>query len=742
MWQGDLNLAYADQSISSDNFDVVQPPFNVEAEKYSHGGVADFARTLAYTAIQNPITGMSQIIDRTAGSNVANTLKLVERQDDAKFGSFDWHTQQVAAAAGTMVPFLACLAVTKNISRAVQAEEFALSLGLGSASATASAFRTGEVVSAGFAQAALLEPNHNQNRILQERLLQGITSGVTLGSMHVMSNKLSEFTGASAKNASILNKSLTTGAAGAGGGLVGLGVHSALTGAAMSPAEGVQSVYQAAFTGAVLGGFAGVQLRLHQPKSSLPNLEDYVGKKAGTELFDHEYFNWHEEKSTSWRALTRFDGSFKDLPKLSPLEKVEMIGLLARDADPLMSKPETMNAFVKKLEATQPDALENAQAAVDAAWARAHSLQEAMDVYEAEGPESKQNKRDFAGLKRLHKKAMVNVDETYDARSFALEHRRIDVEKAINEFLSDHHLPKIELLIDFNQDSQFNASYSNGSVTISPHFLSSRQLQPDLINTVYHELSHARQDVLHIILLADRLGLPQETNPAHNAAVKSEFERIRSQSFEVSNLESDPEQRYYGEPTLDRRIEERLNDFIDETLALRAERGLTADEKLLAQDMSRGIATYAEQLYVKNVSTTDRQLRNTQNAIVEFSDKSVNEIIDDLLTKPQVFKERFGFKRIPVELENLGREHKLNPLSRLERWRMRDASEEDLEAQNYYYQELLAKMRPAFVEQLSNLKKSELTLKQTRVKRYFASTLEQQAFPTGILAQITYESQR
>ncbi len=740
MWQGDLNLAYADQSISIDNFDVVQPPFNVAAEKYTDGGMADFARTLAYSAIQNPITGISQIIDRSTGSNVANTLKLVEKQDDAKFGSFDWHTQQVAAAAGTMVPFLACLALTKNISRAVQAEEIALSLGLGSASATASAFRTGEVVSAGFAQAAFLEPNKDQNRIFQERLIQGITSGVTLGSMHAMSNKLSEFTGASAKNASILNKSLTTAGAGAGGGLVGLGVHTALTGEGMSLSEGAQSVYQAAFTGAVLGGFAGAQLRLHQPKSSLPNLEDYVGKKAGTELFDDEYFNWHDEKSTSWRALTRFDGSFKDLPKLSPLEKVEMIGLLARDADPLMSKPETMNAFVKKLEATQPDALENAQAAYDAAWARAHSLTDAMSSYEAEGPESKQNKRDFAGLKRLHKKAMVNIDETYDARSFALEHRRIDVETAINEFLSDHHLPKIELLIDFNADSQFNASYSNGSVTISPHFLSSRQLQPDLVNTVYHELTHVRQDALHITLLADGLGLPQETNPAQNASVKSEFERIRDQSFEVNNLESDPEQQYYGEPTLDRRIEERLKNFIDETLTLRAERGLTADEKLLAQEMSRGIATYSEQIYVKNLRTTERQLRNTQSAIDEASDEGVNKIIDDLLTKPQVFQERFGFKRIPVELEKMGLEHKLNPHSRLERWRMRDASA--VETQYNYYQELVAKMRPIFVEQLTNLKKLESPLKQTRVKRYFANTLEQQAFPTGILAEITYESQR
>ena len=215
--------------LSSDQSLAVRQPESA-ADKGSDGsGIGEFARTLAYAAIQNPVTAVSQILDKATGTNVAPNITMIEKGDQGSFGSARWHVQQVAAGVGALVPFVATLAVTKNLSRAVQAEELALEYCAGSVASTAAHFRTGEMAVAGLLQGAFLEPNQNKDKFFQERLTQGITSGVTMGAMHAFSNKFSDWTGASASGASLLNKSLTTGLAGGAGGFVGLATHGVLT---------------------------------------------------------------------------------------------------------------------------------------------------------------------------------------------------------------------------------------------------------------------------------------------------------------------------------------------------------------------------------------------------------------------------------------------------------------------------------------------------------------------------------
>jgi hypothetical protein len=736
-----VNLANSEGALSNDNTAAVPQPFDVSPDKQS-SGMADFARNLAYSAIQNPITGISQIADKAIGSNLAKTSQLLEKSDNASFGSIDWHAQQVATAVGSLVPFMACLAVTKNISRAVQAEEMALSFGLGSASATASVFRAGEMAVAGFGQAAILEPNQHQDRMFQERLTQGVVSGVTMGSMHALSNKLSEFTGAAERNASIFNKIGTTALAGAGGGFVGIGAHDVITGERTSGSDGLKSIYQAAFSGAILGGLAGSPLRLHQPKSDLTHLEEYLAKGNQKNILDGEFFDRYKDKSASLQAITRPDTA-KDFSTLSPLERVEVVGLLARDADPLLARPEVMNEFINKIKSIPADAIEAAEAEYRNASDRAYRLDKALDAYNGTGgEESNQNKRDFAGLKRLHKKAESELfEEKEGARFFALEQRRVAVETAVNEFLTDHGLPTVELRRTYNSGPI--ASYQEGQVRVDEFMLLSKKTEPNLINSVYHELTHLRQDMLHIKLLADKLEIPAHPTEAEVERVKSEFKRIRDKSNEVNELEKDSGNtglhvfQMYAPESIDYR-KSRVDRLVDQVLTLRSENGLSATEKPLAEEMSRGIATYSEQNYVENLRTTERQLGTVKSVVQHPNSGAVDRIFQSLLDSTRDFQQAYGFKTIPSDLVTLAQEHKLSPFYEFSP----TYDSGNPAAQQRYYDRLINKIEPSFQKQLNSLSARMLDLTEIKHTRYMRSTLEAQAFPTGYLAEIAYNAQR
>ncbi|MBS1955791.1 MAG: hypothetical protein JST89_16525 [Cyanobacteria bacterium SZAS-4] len=540
--------------------------------------VGDFARTLAYTAIQNPVTAVSQILDKATGTNVAANINMIDRADQGSFGGGRWHAQQIAAGVGALVPFVAALAVTKNISRAVQAEELALRYSSGAAAATASAFRTGEMATAGLVQGALLEPNQNKDKFFQERLTQGITSGVTMGSMHMFSNKFSEWTGASAIGASLLNKSLTTGLAGGAGGFVGLEAHGLLTGEALSGKEAVQSVYQAVFTGAALGALGSAQARLHQPKSGLTSIENYLARNEDPTVYSSDYFAQQKEKSSGWR--TPWSGD--EFRPLSPFERVEAASALHRDADPLLRKQETIKDFVERVRAVRSQAFEVADQKDDRVLSRISRLQKSLDARPVEG-ESKQDVRDYAAIKRLEKKAVKLSGETGEELQAAREDYTIRLNAAINDFLTQHHLPNVDLVLGDRLKNGSAASYDNARITVRNQYAGPRELEGDLIDAVYGKVSDFRQDVLRINVLADKLRLPPQPNDVQIQIVKDEFSRIRRQEKEISDK------------------------LVEDVLRLRKDHPLSAEDKLYAEKMpvAPPIGTLAQLAY--NMTDTSVQ---------------------------------------------------------------------------------------------------------------------------------------
>src|SRR5207253_618278 len=153
----------------------------------------------------------------------------------------------------------------------------------------ASMFRTAELGTAGFVDGALLKPNQNSDKMLQERLVQGTISGASMATMHVLSNKLAPLTGANLAGATMIDKAITSAAAGVGGSITGFAMSGLLTDSATDLKSLATTAYQGAYTGALLGTLGSHTLKLHQPKSEMPALESFMAHENVQN--DHHYLD-------------------------------------------------------------------------------------------------------------------------------------------------------------------------------------------------------------------------------------------------------------------------------------------------------------------------------------------------------------------------------------------------------------------------------------------------------------------
>jgi predicted kinase len=77
-----------------------------------------FINAAAHTLVQTPIDAVAQVVDKTTGSNLLPSLRIVPDAKQAEFGSGDWLQQQAGAAIGAL-PYLVLL---HQGSRAVLSE--------------------------------------------------------------------------------------------------------------------------------------------------------------------------------------------------------------------------------------------------------------------------------------------------------------------------------------------------------------------------------------------------------------------------------------------------------------------------------------------------------------------------------------------------------------------------------------------------------------------------------------------
>ncbi|CAN5175848.1 hypothetical protein BH10CYA1_BH10CYA1_39410 [soil metagenome] len=75
-----------------------------------HKGVTDIlgdaVHSALYTAIQEPVSGVTQIVDEVAGTKLLPKVQFLSAPVQAQFGTADWHAQQVGSAVGMLLPFM------------------------------------------------------------------------------------------------------------------------------------------------------------------------------------------------------------------------------------------------------------------------------------------------------------------------------------------------------------------------------------------------------------------------------------------------------------------------------------------------------------------------------------------------------------------------------------------------------------------------------------------------------------
>ncbi|CAN5737153.1 hypothetical protein BH10CYA1_BH10CYA1_34360 [soil metagenome] len=219
--------------------------------------LGDAIHSALYTGIQEPISGITQIVDEFAGTKFLSKMQLISAPEQAKFGSADWHAQQVGSAVGMLLPFLLVRKGVRGVLGTTAAEE----AGLLSKQA-AFGMNMKEAGLTGFAYDAFLRPSQPNNgglgQFLLDRGTQGAVGAGTFMTMTGAGLGLNRLAGASAVERSalipILRNPVATGIiSGIPAGLFSAEANSLTkTGHLASGTELGQSVYGTALIG---GGF-------------------------------------------------------------------------------------------------------------------------------------------------------------------------------------------------------------------------------------------------------------------------------------------------------------------------------------------------------------------------------------------------------------------------------------------------------------------------------------------------------
>lgn len=113
-------LKAADSLLSQIPKQVVRLPEDGKPQ----GLVSQFTGAALHSALQAPANGITQLIDGVAGTSLHEKVKENEwfaAPKEAKFGSLDWHVQQVGAAVGMAADFIVLNKGLKSVARGLTA---------------------------------------------------------------------------------------------------------------------------------------------------------------------------------------------------------------------------------------------------------------------------------------------------------------------------------------------------------------------------------------------------------------------------------------------------------------------------------------------------------------------------------------------------------------------------------------------------------------------------------------------
>lgn len=250
----------------------------------------DLMQSAVYTGIGEPILGVSQIIDKSVGTNIMDSAKAglakvwIAAPEEAQ-GSMRQHAQMLGSAVGMMLPYvLLHKAVGRGATRLFGEEAVVMrsnpALMSGKTFGIATGKQAGLAFATGFTYDSLVRPSDNNKNglgFVQDRLLNGLTGGATMATLSASSFGLARLGGSEAIKSkfarAIFSDPISTGVLSAvPAGFVSAEAHALRDGRLLpTAAEAGQSIYQMGFVGFAFGGAHKLGM-LNRPESKSPFL--------------------------------------------------------------------------------------------------------------------------------------------------------------------------------------------------------------------------------------------------------------------------------------------------------------------------------------------------------------------------------------------------------------------------------------------------------------------------------------
>jgi hypothetical protein len=617
--------------------DSAESPPKPSSTAASHSLWTDCAESFLEPALQKPVTALAQAVDLVGGTHLAEKSQFVAAPKEKSYGSAGWLAQEIAGGAGSAVPYVLTALAVRPLIKGVVGNAL-LKTGL-SADTVVGITGFAETTASGFGTGAIFNPSADIHSFWSGRVNNGITSGATMASLHLLSNGLGKYNGASAMEAGIGIKALNTGVAGLGAGAVSAETQSYLTtGHSASFKDVTKSAISMSITGGVLGAAGDGVLRLNQLRSSFPDIQNHVVNRGGDRPAFDNYFKHQAGKS--------FD-------HMSPIGRVDFITEMERQARSPLVRPEPMAAFIAKMQDVGSNwskddistLTERARQADIEYQAKCKEVSEAQrelsrkysgariivdndgkilheDAPEWKVQEKALNEEIFEASRstRVHRDALQQI---YDRRGQ-------EISAVVNEFLQAHDLPTVSIRPELALPGGASADYAVGELGLDYDVIKSADLSDTTTGIIFHELVHLEQDNLRIRNFADKMDIGRNPTPAQiDKLTERAFPLIRDESV----LRTGDVEKVFG--------------FVERVLALRDGKPLSRAEAQRAEKLADGVERYkapwtdsAEKTYIASFEVQK----------LLGSDKP--DSLDSFLTRMRESPEFYGFSTVPRSLDS------------------------------------------------------------------------------------------
>lgn len=284
----------------------------------------EFCHSAAYAGVQQPITGISQIVDKVTGTRLEQSTAFMSAPQAAEFGTAKWHAQTLGGAAGGLVPLLISARMAKGALGSAEtgflSRRAAIGLTLKESAAT------------GFISDGLFRPSENKDNFLKERLIAGAGGSLTFSSMTAASLGLGSLSHTAMANSlrigSTLRNPIVSGIlSGVPGGTVSTNYESLVHKNRLSTGtELAQSVYSMS----LIGGAFGLKHQIEGPKPVVETTQQVVQRAVTPALELTMNAGGAGSKSKTGEDTARTSDVSKDEVELTPQIEDLLKGLAKR----------------------------------------------------------------------------------------------------------------------------------------------------------------------------------------------------------------------------------------------------------------------------------------------------------------------------------------------------------------------------------------------------------------------------